>query len=256
MSSASPRIIESRSNPVFKGLKRLLSGHGIRKEGRTLFSGARLVGEAGSRYPERCEAWITTGRGMPAPPESLPHLMHYRLASDLFRELDMAGTRSPLLLVRPPAIESWLPQSGLPAGLTLFIPFQDPENVGAVIRSAAAFGVDGIVLLEESAHPYHPRAIRASGGTVLRVPLRAGPRLADLPPDLPLTPLSAEGKDIAGFSFPEPCGLLPGTEGEGLPPTWRKRAVAVPIDPGVESLNAAAAVAVALYVWSRSKGTR
>ena len=49
---------------------------------------------------------------------------------------------------------------------------------------------------------------------------------------------------------------MPGLEGEGLPEAWRSRTLAIPIRPEVESLNAAAAVAVALYAWSVSKARR
>ncbi len=65
-------------------------------------------------------------------------------------------------------------------GCTVFVPFQDPENVGAVIRSAAAFGAARVVLLREAAHPFLPRASRAAGPAVFQVPLQAGPALAEL----------------------------------------------------------------------------
>jgi tRNA G18 (ribose-2'-O)-methylase SpoU len=62
--------------------------------------------------------------------------------------------------------------------------------------------------------------------------------------------LSPGGADIGAFAFPERFGLLVGLEGAGLPPAWRASAVGIPMAPGSESLNAAAATAVALYVWS------
>jgi 16S rRNA (guanine527-N7)-methyltransferase len=131
------------------------------------------------------------------------------------------------------------------------IPFQNPDNVGAAIRSAAAFGASQVILLAESAHPFHPRALRASGGSVLRVQLRQGPALDKLPADLPIMALSPEGADIRQAAFPPSFGFLAGIEGPGLPAAWRRRALGIPISPAVESLNAAAAVAVALYEWKR-----
>jgi tRNA G18 (ribose-2'-O)-methylase SpoU len=249
MSTRGVRLIESGQNPLMKTLRSLHSARGIRKEGLALLAGARLVQEAGEAFPERVAGWITSGDAMAPPPSN--RWTHYRLAPALFRELDTSGTHTPLLLLRVPEIPPWDPAGGLPAGLSLLVPFQDPENVGAVLRAAAAFGADRAILLEECAHPYHPKALRASGGTVLRVPLRSGPPLASLPEDLGLTPLSAEGTDLARYRWPSPCGLLLGTEGMGLPEAWRRRAVGIPIREGVDSLNAAAAAAIALYAWSR-----
>jgi tRNA G18 (ribose-2'-O)-methylase SpoU len=123
-----------------------------------------------------------------------------------------------------------------------------------VIRSAAAFGVSQVILLAESAHPYHPKALRASGGSVSTMRLRTGPSLKDLPMDLPVLALSADGRKISQSAFPETFGLLAGLEGPGLPSQWRNKALCIPIQPQVESLNAAAAVAVALYEWRRRSG--
>jgi len=244
-----PHRVESAQNPAFKDLRRLLSATGIRKQGRTLLAGPRLVAEALRTVPERALLWLTAGE-TPAPPPGVP-LTHLALAGDLFRTLDVFGTRSPLLVLRVPEIARWDPERGLTPGMTLFVPFQDPENVGAVIRSAVGFGAGRIVCLAECAHPYHPKALRASGGAVLCAPLALGPPLAALSPALPIFPLSREGRSIESVRFPPACGLLPGLEGPGLPEAWRKRAVSIPIRPEVESLNAAVATAVALFVWSR-----
>jgi 16S rRNA (guanine527-N7)-methyltransferase len=93
--------------------------------------------------------------------------------------------------------------------------------------------------------------MRASGGSVLDLALRQGPALAQIPADLPILALSAEGADIRKAAFPPAFGLLTGLEGPGLPTAWRRQAVRIPIRPEVESLNAAAATAVALYEWQR-----
>ena len=133
------------------------------------------------------------------------------------------------------------------------MPFQDPENVGAVIRSAVAFGAAEIVLLAEAANPFHPKSVRASGGAVFRANLLEGPSIQDLPDDLPVVPLSKEGKRISDFKFPAKFALLPGIEGPGLPDRFRRSGVAIPISPEVESLNAVAATAVALFTWAETK---
>lgn len=241
--------ITSRQNPEFKRLRHLLSGAGIRKEGRAIVSGKKLVDEVLRLYPERAAAWVTSGTRGPEPP--VPRLVHLPLAPDLFGELDVFGTHAPLLVVTPPTPPPWDPAAGLPPGRSVLVPFQDPENVGAVIRSAVAFEADHVVLLAECAHPFHPKALRASGGAVLGAPLLQGPSLSALDPGLPVIPLSGRGADITRFHFPAEGALLVGMEGPGLPPPWRERAVSIPV-AGVESLNAAVAAAIALYLWRRA----
>jgi 16S rRNA (guanine527-N7)-methyltransferase len=69
---------------------------------------------------------------------------------------------------------------------------------------------------------------------------------------LPIVALSGEGRDVAEFAFPGAFGLLPGVEGTGLPEHLRSNSVAIPVSDAVESLNAATAAGIALYLWSRS----
>jgi 16S rRNA (guanine(527)-N(7))-methyltransferase RsmG len=245
--------VTSEHNERFKSLKRMLTGRGIKKEGQALLSGRRPVAEMMATLPGRCRAWITVG-DQPAPPADAPAGMQWlQLSEPLFQTLDLFGTRSPLLCIEVPPFEAWTPAHAFPAGCSLLVPFQDPENVGAVIRCAAAFGVTQVILLAESAHPYHPKALRAAGGTTPLVQLRQGPSLRDVKNDLVVLALSAEGRDIATVDFPPAFGLLVGLEGPGLPRTWRRTAVRIPIARGVESLNAAAAAAVALYEWQRKR---
>jgi 16S rRNA (guanine(527)-N(7))-methyltransferase RsmG len=248
------RPIASDQNPRFKDLKKLLGGRGVRKSGQALVSGAKQVAEILARHPDVCRAWIGRGDREPPPAGSPGHLEWLQLAPELFDLLDEFGTRSPLLLVRLPEIHPWLPADGFVAGCSLLVPFQDPENVGAVVRSAAAFGAAQVILLAESAHPFHPKALRASGGAALEVVFRDGPALAELPDDLPILSLSAEGTPLPAAEFPPAFGLLAGMEGPGLPARWRRRSLRIPIRPEVESLNAAAAVSVALYEWRRRTG--
>ncbi|MBI5897502.1 MAG: 16S rRNA (guanine(527)-N(7))-methyltransferase RsmG [Desulfobacterales bacterium] len=249
------RVVEiaSETNSRFKSLKKLLTGRGIKKEGQALLSGRRPVAEMLAAFPDRCLAWITPG-DRPAPPAEAPAAMQWlQLTDALFQSLNLFGTHGPLLCLAVPTIDPWSPAEGFPEGCSLLAPFQDPENIGAVIRSAAAFGVTQVILLSESAHPYHPKALRAAGGTTAHVRLRQGPALHELPPDLAILSLSADGRPMANVDFPAAFGLLVGMEGEGVPDTWRDKAMRIPMAPTVESLNAAAAAAVALYEWRRRK---
>jgi 16S rRNA (guanine527-N7)-methyltransferase len=252
-SSARAVEITSESNPTFKHCRDLLSGRGIRKQGRALLAGVRPVAEVLERYPDQVDGWLTDSQGGPPP---LAGLTWYRLADPLFRTLDASGTHAPLLLVRLPVMPEWSDEAPWPPGCSLFVPFQDPENVGAVIRSAAAFGVARVVLLREAAHPFHPKAARAAGPALFQVPLWEGPSIQDLSSDrVPVIALATDGPELGAAPFPPSFGLIPGVEGPGLPPHLRegeRRRIAMA--PGVESLNAATATAVALFAWRQRLG--
>ncbi len=138
-------------------------------------------------------------------------------------------------------------------GLHPFLGLQNPENIGSVVRSAAAFRVSRIVLLKEAAHPFHPKAMRAAGTALLTTTFQRGPSIQDLTiTGVPLFALDAGGKPLRSIQFPESFALLPGIEGPGIPDhvDGRKR-ISIPMEPGVESLNAATATAIALYEWRR-----
>ena len=228
------RVIASENNPIFKDLKKLCSGR-----------------EVLSRSPKRCLAWISRGDQQPPPTNASPSLDWYQLAPGLFQSLDRFGTRSCMILYDCPPIEAWKPAVNTDHGCSVLVPFQDPENVGVVIRAATAFEVDRIILLEESANPFHPKAVRASAGTVFSTRLLQGPSMSDLPADLPVIALAAEGRPLIHARFPDSFCLLTGMEGPGLPRQWQTNAVAIPMAPVVESLNAAVATAIALYEWRR-----
>ena len=247
------RRIESDRNALYKALRRALSAREIRKDGRVLVSGPKTIRDVIGAFPGLCEAWVSSD-GQPEPPDALPAgAAWYQLAPRLFDALDLFGTGAPLLLSRTPPLAGWRADAELRPGCTLLIPFQDPDNVGAVIRSAVAFGVRDVVLLAGCGHPFHPKAMRASSGAVFHVNLMTGPSIDALPDDLVVLPLSAGGTDVSRVAFPARFALLPGVEGPGLPDRLRRRAVSIPIDARLESLNAATATAIVLYLWSRSR---
>ena len=251
MASRSFRRIESEDNRLFKQLAQTLTGRGIRKHEVAIVSGQKIIADILRASPELADTWISAPKMAPPPADLPARVVWYELSASLFRQLDVAGTDSPLLVVKTPALEPWRPEDGFAPGCNVLVPFQDPENVGAVIRSAVAFGATHVILLAGAAHPYHPKALRASGGAVFLAELRQGPSMHALPDTLPVVALSPEGRDVATFSFPERFGLLPGVEGPGLPDRFRKHALSIPMRGAVESLNAATAAAIALYLWSR-----
>jgi 16S rRNA (guanine(527)-N(7))-methyltransferase RsmG len=249
------REITSDDNPTFKHLYDLLGGAGIRKHGEAILAGPRICAEVLARFPEHVLGWISPSKGQ-APPDDA--ILWLRLSNELFKQLDVAGTHAPLLLVRTPKRPNWSDEEPWPEGCTLFVPFQDPENVGAVIRSAAAFGASRVVLLREAAHPFHPRSSRAAGPALFQVALFQGPSLEQLRVrNAPLIALDTAGPELSESAFPDRFGLVVGVEGPGLPEHLRQGQLRrIAMRAGVESLNAATAAAIALYVWSRGSGGR
>jgi 16S rRNA (guanine(527)-N(7))-methyltransferase RsmG len=249
------RNVESSDNPTFKFLNKLGNSRGIKKTGRTLVSGEKLVEEMVDKHPDLCEMWMTT-KTMPFHRRLPSHVERIELSPRLFQALDSFGTGFPMICAVVPLMTPWQPEEGFPRGCSVLVPFQDPENIGAVIRSAAAFGASQVIVTAEGANPFHPKAVRASAGAVFTVRLRSGVFITDIPPDLPLVALSAEGEDIRNVTFPDAFGLLVGAEGPGLPEKFRKHAVGFATARGMESLNAAVAASLALYEWAGRKGRR
>jgi 16S rRNA (guanine527-N7)-methyltransferase len=245
-SSLRIKEIASQVNPTYKTWLRLTDGRQIRKLGQSILSGRKSVPEALERYPQEVMALLAI-RSQDYEHLSLPsHLAIYHLRPEIFPELDHFGTGPPLLIVRAPEPAPWDPEK--PGdGVRLFVPFQDPVNVGTVIRTAAAMGVE-TVLLKQAANPYHPKALRASGPAIFAAQLLSGPSITELKSGPDFYALSPDGKDIRSLSpAPHPLNLVMGLEGPGLGKDWPlDRRLSIPMNPAIESLNAAAAAAVAL----------
>jgi len=129
----------------------------------------------------------------------------------------------------------------------------DHENLGGLFRNAAAFGVDAVLLDEETADPLYRRCVRVSIGHVLTVPWTRLTSLDEVRAHgftlVALTP-AADAADIRGIQWPERRALLFGSEGPGLSGEWLAAAdvrVRIPMRDGVDSLNVGAAAAVAFY---------
>ncbi|MBI5608372.1 MAG: class I SAM-dependent methyltransferase [Deltaproteobacteria bacterium] len=243
------RRIESGSNDAMRTWRDLLTGKGIRKHGLALVAGSKLVPEVLRDFEHLCVELLVPLGTEHVVAEASADLPVALLAPDLFRELDQFGTKGPLVVVRAPQPRPW---PGTLQGATLAVPFQDPENVGAVLRSAAALGVREVVLTREAASPFHPKAVRAGGLAAWRLNLWSGASLAEVAAALPaeqLVALSAEGTPLQKFVFPDDFLLLPGVEGPGLPADLRAQSVAIGMADGSESLNGPVAVAIALYRW-------
>ncbi|MBF0527249.1 MAG: 16S rRNA (guanine(527)-N(7))-methyltransferase RsmG [Deltaproteobacteria bacterium] len=248
--------INSPANETFKTFVKVLSGRGIKKHGLALISGPKQVKEILRDFPERCQGLLVSGKGSEEIEGGPPHVTIYRLHPELFRQIDLFGTNREILLVTQTPLPVWS-DALWSTGCTLFVPCQDPANVGALIRSAAAFGAAGVVLLKEAAHPFHPKCVRVAGSTLFRTKLWAGPSIQELASSrIPLIGLSPDGSDVASFQFPETFGLIPGLEGPGLPAAvGRQVTLSIPMAEQVESINTALSAGITLYLWQRQLRT-
>ena len=240
--------ITSAANSKYKLWKSLLDSRGIKRSGMCLISGCKTIHEIERLHPEIIRGWIFHNRSEFESANVSSDIPVYILSSRLYRELDVFGTGYPLLLTALPEISDFEKCRG-EHEILLLIPFQDPSNVGAVIRSAAAFGFHAIVLLAEAALPFHPKSIRAGGTAIFEVSYYNGPSINKLETiQFPVVALSSGGLPIDTFSFPDTFALLPGMEGPGLPDGLSAvSTVSIPMKPHIESLNAAVAASIALY---------
>lgn len=137
---------------------------------------------------------------------------------------------------------------------------QDPHNVGAVIRSAAAFGVSGVLIPPHNQSPVTGTVVKVSVGMAFRVPLVEIRNVNATIEDLKkrgywVYGLAGEGAvSLYGEAFSKPTAFILGNEGTGLRQKTREACdtlISIPMHPRCESLNAAASAAVVMAEWSR-----
>jgi len=250
MSKVVGRPITSRENPRFKNWLQLLDSRGMRKNQHCLFFGERIVREILQSQPDHCLELIY--------PTAWPQLLqtpstvsHYVLESQLFKTLDVFGTRAPLLVCKTPAIRQWDPEEA-PQGLELVCPLGDPSNMGAVLRTCQAFDVQKVILLKEAASPFHPKSTRAASGAVFHVNCVYGPSIEDLTHSTlasTIVALDVAGNDLSDFPWPKNVRILIGEEGQGLPESGFSQKAAIPMMKGMHSLNAVVAASIAMYAY-------
>jgi len=307
--SAAHELVTSRDNRWLKEFRVALRGgvptlngavgvEGLRLVEEALASGCRveavLFSEAGERHRERLAPLIAPGEmGFPIlrttdrlfegiadteHPQGVAALVVPRkfTLEDVLagRRQEMPGTETP----------HGTPNTIRPEPLIVVLAgVQDPGNVGTILRTAAAFGATGVVTAATgqsgTASPFAPKALRASAGAALHMPIVSGMALGILLTQFKLNRIatlatcveekpravadgSAQTTRIAAapweVDWRQPIALLVGNEGAGLPEDVVQAAdarVQIPMATRVESLNAAAAAAVVLYEAYRQRRT-
>jgi TrmH family RNA methyltransferase len=287
--SRRPELITGRENHWLKRFRAALAGSGGKSESALGIEGARLVEEAlRSKIPVEAILTSETGR---------KHLARIHLqidgATKLLATTDalfarLAATETPqgiAALVRPPRasfddlLSSGSTEPGHPSLIVVLAGLQDPGNVGTILRTAEALGATGVAACRSeslgTAHIFSPKVVRASAGSVFRLPVAEGLSPAILQAQMRLagvrtiaaTSSEAASDAVAPWEadFSGPIALFIGNEGAGLPREVERSAdvrVRIPLvvahgveGATVESLNAASAAAILLYEVARQRGT-
>jgi RNA methyltransferase, TrmH family len=218
-------VITSAANEKLKLVRKLQDGRWRDKLGLFVAEGEDLVEAARAAGVEPVELLRAGEHVAPELLAAVSDLPHPPRVVAVYRRADLPGG------VRSRAVALWR--------------VVDPGNVGAVIRAAGAFGAS-VALSDGCADPTAPRALRASAGSIFRVPLA---RFQDAP-GRRVALLAHGGRPLGEISLEPPLTFVVGAEREGLPDevVWRcDEQATIPISVEVESLNVAAAAAIALY---------
>jgi len=229
--------LTSRDNPKVKHWTKLASDGRYRKSaGRALIEGPHLVGAA-----------LMAGVKVHAILTSETFTEKVRGGSVVLAERVFAG----IVDAETPqgiAAEISIPAPNPAEGDTVFLEgVQDPGNVGAIIRSAAAFGLKAVVLDPACADPWSPKALRAGMGGHFQ--LGVGGKFEPEAFKGTLACTVVRGGTPPG-NIPSPAGWIFGGEGQGVSEALARLArlkVTIPMAQGSESLNVAAAAAICLY---------
>ncbi len=164
----------------------------------------------------------------------------------------------------PVPLGTVLQRSARPLLLAAVDGLNNSENLGALVRNCAAFGVQALLVGETSSSPYLRRAVRSSMGAIFKLPVVETTSLARTVRtlrDRKVRCLAAhphdERRTLAQADLAGDCCIIFGSEGVGLSPDVLAacdEAVAIPMRAGVDSLNVGSAAAVFLYEASRQRG--
>jgi len=267
------RRIEGRHNPLVKQLRQAFSRAELTESGDCAVEGLRILEEA-----------IRSG---------------LRLSAVFFREsaqdradrlLPQIGAQVETLLLPDKLFDSLVPSES-PQGVAALVRLkefslddlierlqvgpvvvlaglQDPGNLGTILRSSEAFGCSGVVLGEGTVSPFNSKAVRASAGSVFRLPIIHGHgkcatiTLEEVSEKLKLNGVrltatsSHKGTPLDQADLKRPAAIFFGNEGSGLPRDLMAKmdeSIAIPHTAQVESLNAGVAASIVLYEAARQR---
>jgi len=252
------KTVTSRDNPVLKAAKLLHTRKGREEAGALLVAGQKLINEAGSAGFEIDHVFINAGALLRGEVAAGAYDKEIELEEKLFCELaEIAAPQPYMAVVMKPK-----PAECDGKRVLVLDRAQDPGNVGMMIRSAFAAGMDAVWCVKGTADVYSDKAVRASAGAIFRLPVREGLSAKDcvaLTMDIGarLLVCSRGGTDLYETDLTGSFALVIGNEGTGPQEVFLDAAdgiVGIPMAEGAESLNAAAAAVVVMYEARRQSG--
>ena len=250
--------ISSRDNALLKQLRRLAQdGTADRRLGQVWIEGDHLCRAALARGQRPQTAVFAESAWAQALPELAAAAERTVVVDDALFE-GLSGLESParmgfvMPLPVPPALEPATPSLVLDR-------LQDAGNVGAILRSASAFGFRQVIALKGTAALWSPKVLRAGMGAHFALQLIEGASMAEVALlDVPLlTTSSHQGELLHQARLPWPCAWALGHEGQGVSPELAARAtlaLRIAQPGGEESLNVAGAAAICLYASAVGRG--
>jgi TrmH family RNA methyltransferase len=250
--------VASRDNPQFRRLQLLArSSRERRARGELLLDGAHLIEAYAAAYGAgRLQVVLRASGPDWAGARSRGRSEPIVLADALFDEIAPVETPTGVLAIAP--IPTPAKPGMRPAACSAFLDgVQDPGNLGAILRSAAAAGLGDAYLSAGCTDPWSPKALRGGMGAQFRLAIHDR---ADLPACARafngrlLAADSAGGRSLFEADLSGRVGFILGAEGLGISPPMLALAserVRIPMAEGVESLNVAAAATLLFYEWRR-----
>lgn len=252
--------IASRSNPVLTRVRRLQADPlAYRKLGQMWLEGDHLLRAAVAR------GWRLPLVLLPEDDADDAAWQPLRAAADTVLLVEPRLWRQTSALASPVPIAALadLPTPSLAPGRRTMVldRVQDAGNVGSMLRSAAALGVQQVLALKGCAGLWSPKVMRAAMGAHFALGLREEGSAGDIAAlRVPLVTTSSHaGDDLAAVQWPDPCAWVFGHEGGGISEELQRLGMLqarIPQPGGEESLNVAAAAAVCLYEAMRQRGQR
>jgi RNA methyltransferase, TrmH family len=264
------RRVEGRHNPLVKVVRQAFAHAERTPEGDCAIEGFRIVEEA-IRSGLRFRAILFRESAQNLAERLLPQIGSH-VETLLLPDLIFDGavpSESPqgvaaLVKLRDFSIAEVLERLRV-GPVIVAVGLQDPGNLGTLLRSAEAFGSAGVVVAEGTVSPINSKVIRASAGSIFRLPIvveKKAAALDELAARLrkenvrPIATSSHKGTPIDQANLAGPCAVFIGSEGSGLPRNIMAQVdelVAIPHTPQVESLNAGVAGSIVLYEAARQR---